>query len=330
VGGRYTDETKGIEFNPNPTALAPTVNQFDTAAVVAAGIPVEQSVKIFTPRFVLRYDFTKDLNVYASATRGFRGGGWDARSSTANLALAFAPEKTWSYELGLRSEWLDHKLRANLTGFYADTEHFQLPTAYVPAGGGGDVFITGNYANFTVHGVQAELAAAPIEGLQIFSNIGWQQGAYYDLTSAVTQQQQRCLAEIAADSTTRSDCAAGIINPVGQIAEPTHLPTHSIKTGVLYRIHLGPSVDLIPNANIENSGSYDVDAANVSPDTRQHAYTMLYAGLRLAGVSHGRDSWSVQANCSNCTDRLVITGSLPPTLYYQDPRRWVLTFGYNF
>lgn len=328
VGARFTDETKGIEFTPNPSPYAPADTEFNTAALTAAGVPVEQSIKIVTPRFALRYDFTPDMNIYVSATNGFRGGGWDARSSTADLTLAFGPEKTWSYETGFRSEWLEHRLRANLTAFYADTQHYQLPTAYVPAGGGGDVFITGNFAALEVHGLEGEFAAVPIEGLTIFNNVGWQQGRYTDLTDAVVAQQRRCIAELAS-STTGADCGAGIVNPAGAIAEPTHLPRHTIKAGALYTLHLG-AVNLIPSVNIENLGQYDVDAANSSAGTRERGYTLLNLGLRLTGARAGQQTWSIQANCENCTDRLVVAGSLPPTLYYQDPRRWTVALRYDF
>ena len=47
----------------------------------------------------------------------------------------FAPEKVWSYELGLRSEWMDRKLRLNLTAFKLDIADLQTPSAFTASTG---------------------------------------------------------------------------------------------------------------------------------------------------------------------------------------------------
>ena len=331
LGGRFTQETKSIEYTSHSNPYAAAINQFNTADMIAAGIPTKQTADVFTPRVALRYDFNPDVNMYVSATRGFKGGGWNARSSTAALTLPFSPETTWSYELGMRSEWLDHRVRANLTGFYSDTSDYQLISAYVLPGGGGDVFITGNYAGLEVYGVEAELAAAPIEGLTLFANLGWQQGKYKDLSSSVADQQQRCLAQLAAGGTvaggTAPDCGNGIITQSGSIAEPFYLPRHSIKAGVSYVIRLG-AVSLTPSASLENLGAYEMETANL-PGSFVDGYTTWSAGLELSGGG-ARQSWRVSANCSNCSNRAVQAAELPPTVYYQDPRRWSVRFQYKF
>jgi len=82
VGGRYTDETKKVAFTANAApgiAAAPTAaTRVNTANLIAAGIPLELGTALFTPRIAFKYDVSDDMNVFASATRGFKSGGWNA------------------------------------------------------------------------------------------------------------------------------------------------------------------------------------------------------------------------------------------------------------
>jgi iron complex outermembrane receptor protein len=64
--------------------------------------------------------------MYASATRGFKSGGWNARGTTPDQIQPFRPEKIWSYELGLRSELIERTLRMNLTAFWGTSGQFRV------------------------------------------------------------------------------------------------------------------------------------------------------------------------------------------------------------
>ncbi len=328
LGARYTDEIKTIEYTPNPNPYAPAVNQFSTADMIAAGIPTRQESRQLTPRIAFRWDFTSEINAYVSATRGFSGGGWNARSSTASLLLPFRPETTWSYETGLRSQWFHNRLRANVTGFYSETRNYQLPSAYVPPGGGGDVFITGNFAGLTVHGIEGEFTAQPTRDLNVFANLDWQQGRYQYLSSSVRSQQARCQAELAS-GTSPVDCGQGIVDSAGTIAEPVRLPRHDFTVGASYTFHLG-FADLTPNAMVNDVGQYEVDTAQAQPNSRSHGYDSLEVGISLVGANDFDSHWSVTANCTNCTNKLILATKLPPTLYYQDPRRWQVELRYDY
>src|SRR3546814_5523713 len=59
--------------------------------------------------------------VYASATRGFKSGGFQLGDGRP-----FLPEYVWSYEVGLKSTLLDRRLRANFSAFYYDYTNLQV------------------------------------------------------------------------------------------------------------------------------------------------------------------------------------------------------------
>jgi iron complex outermembrane recepter protein len=118
-----------------------------------------------TPKFGVQYSLTDDLMLYASATRGFKSGGYNFSANSAAIA-GFQPEKVWSYEVGAKSEWLDHRLRVNLTGFYYHYSDLQVQILLAP----GSLSIK-NAANARNKGVELEIAATPVKGLELMANL---------------------------------------------------------------------------------------------------------------------------------------------------------------
>ena len=327
VGGRYTDETKEVAFtpNPNPRIATPIANRVSSATLAAAGIPLELNTKIFTPRVALKYDVNTDVNVFASATRGFKSGGWNARGTAPVANQAFNPEKVWSYEAGLRSEWFDRKLRVNVTAFLTDVKDLQTPSAFV-APSGAISFITRNFAGFDNKGVEVELIASPVDGLTLFAFLGLQDAKYVDIDPSILTQQRECLAGIngqAGGNVAR--CNQGIVNPAGGIADPVRTPD-TLTLGGSYAFNLGNDLTLTPNVLWARTGNNNV-GTNGSPPALVRAYDQVDVGLTLAHESAG---WSVQANCRNCTNTAQIVSTLSDLPYLQDPRTWGVNFKYNF
>ncbi|MFQ3666190.1 MAG: TonB-dependent receptor [Sphingomonadaceae bacterium] len=279
AGVRYTDEEKTAQLIDNraqcqvvPKPL--TCLGADLRAANGTPIPTTLRTKDWTPRFALNYRPNQDILLFASATNGFKSGGWNARA-TANAAfLPFDPEFVWSYEGGVKSSWLDNRLQANLTVFWLDTKDLQTPSAFVNPVTGAVTFITQNFADYVNRGVELELTAAPIEGLSVYANLGYQRDKYNVSDSlapnqfgvkAIRQQQADCRAQLAqgriplgVGADNAPDCAAGIITADGEIATPVRTPDWSLSFGGTYDwrfddagIILSPSVNLIWRSGLE-------------------------------------------------------------------------------
>lgn len=74
----------------------------------------------FNPKFTATYQLNSDHSVYASAAKGFRFGGINATPSTAvnGIPQTWKSDTLWNYELGLRTEWMDGTLWADVAAFY--------------------------------------------------------------------------------------------------------------------------------------------------------------------------------------------------------------------
>jgi|TARA_A200000113_G_scaffold177879_1_gene163363 iron complex outermembrane receptor protein len=291
LGARYTDEEKTVDFQG-------TVN---SAGMVAAGIPLSQSEQEITPRIAYAHKFTDNLMMYASATNGFKSGGWNARGSSSAALQAFAPETIWSYELGMRGDWMDGRLRTNITMFYSDLEDLQTTSA-TPDG----QFLTTNAGGLEVPGIEAEITALPTDNWQIFAALGWQNAEYQDLPGGCVTPN----ADLAAYD---ADC---------NIAEPKRSPHQTYTLGTSVDFSLG-GVTVTPNIMFRYLGSQ-------YPGTRNSGYnesvTLLNAGVKL---SMADSRWELNLECKNCGDK-TYTQSFLFTRYYNLPVTYLATLKYRF
>ncbi len=316
VGLRYTEEEQDIRlFSNQPNFVGAS---FDSSDLEAVGVPLSDKTTLWTPRVALQYNIDDDTNVYASATRGFKSGGWNARNNDPLLVLPFGPERVWSYEAGMRSQWMDNRVRFNATAFWTDVSDFQLPTATTDAQGGIN-FVTRNFADLEVKGLEVELLALATDRLTIYANLGWQDSEYKNLDPAIRDQQQLCLEEAL-------QCGEGIIAPDGSVADPVRAPNFTIAAGGDYRLPLGPRLELVPSLSITRYGTHSIDTGNASFPGGV-SYTNVNGGIALEDVD---GTWAVRANCKNCTSRVQPNSSLAGGLYYNQPRTWTINFRYNF
>ncbi|MGQ0661223.1 TonB-dependent receptor, partial [Sphingosinicella sp.] len=129
----------------------------------------------FTPRASLSFRPTPDHTLYASYSRGFKGGGFDPRGVTTacrNPAgavcnaqelfdfMSFDPETVSSYELGWRAQLFDRRLRFGLTLFHADYSDVQIPGSVGTVLAGIPTFI----------GITTNAARARFQGLELEGN----------------------------------------------------------------------------------------------------------------------------------------------------------------
>ena len=148
VGGRYTEDERSVEVQKeifvgvNSPYFGNTGATSLTAPVIVNGeevVPTFRGVRqddAFTPRVILSWEPTRDLNIYASYSQGFKGGGFDPRGSydTAAVRDGFEPEFVDSYEIGLKATLLGGRAHISTDVFFADYTDVQVPGAIVVPG----------------------------------------------------------------------------------------------------------------------------------------------------------------------------------------------------
>lgn len=122
------------------------------------------------PKFTVAYHLEEDVMTYATAAKGFRSGGFNVylQGSDDPDDLIYGPEYSWNYELGIKSGWFNNRLIANAALFYIDYEDQQVLQLI-----GASQTITRNAGKSTSKGFEVELAAKPVQGLELIANYGY-------------------------------------------------------------------------------------------------------------------------------------------------------------
>jgi iron complex outermembrane receptor protein len=155
VGVRYTEDDKEVTI----TAFPPSGPVQNT---------IEQSYNNTSYNITLDYDFTSDLSMYLRYGTGYRAGGINARAFRGDPYL---PEEATVYEVGVKSEWWERRLRFNASVYQTDYDNFQTggPMGVDPDAG----FVTDtiNAGRARYRGFEAELTVVPIEGLTLVADV---------------------------------------------------------------------------------------------------------------------------------------------------------------
>ncbi|MEO1079491.1 MAG: TonB-dependent receptor [Pseudomonadota bacterium] len=125
----------------------------------------------FTPRVALTYEIPQGI-VYASFSEGFRSGGYNGRSSNGVTFGPYDPEKVESYELGIKTDWFENRLRFNATVFFTDYQDKQEDVVF-PDPNLVTVTLVQNAASASINGLELELSAVPVDGLTLSGNFGY-------------------------------------------------------------------------------------------------------------------------------------------------------------
>jgi len=120
----------------------------------------------FIHRLNLTWRINEDALVYATWSRGFRPGGVNRRQILPPYGADFIA----NYEFGLKTDWLDNRLRFNAAIYQLDWTNIQL--SFLGANGLTEIQ---NAGNARIRGIEFDLSARPAEGLSL--SFG---GAYND------------------------------------------------------------------------------------------------------------------------------------------------------
>ena len=214
AGARWTDETK--EWTGRPQASVESItggaswDDFGEPLDLAdfgrtdwpgnAGVRTDEeswSEPTYTAR--IAYQFNEDINSYLRYDRGFKSGGYNDQTGTATVILdaflaPYDPEFADSYEAGLKTTWLEDRLRLNAALFYVeytDAQRALVTLVCVPNPAVANDTCPGdpvgtqfqetrffNAADVTVKGIELEGTALITDGFTLSANVSYNDGEY--------------------------------------------------------------------------------------------------------------------------------------------------------
>ncbi|MCU0758490.1 MAG: TonB-dependent receptor [Steroidobacteraceae bacterium] len=325
LGIRYTDEKKDFAMQRNPGALGVNLN---TAAIAAAGIPLELDEQVWTPRVALNFDATDDVSLFVSATRGFKSGGWPARAVDNRAFIPFDPEKVTAYEAGLRSTLFDNTLRMNVTAFYSMTDAIQIP-ARIDIDGF-QLSTTTNPADMRNVGLEVDAEWAPTDAFTLVAGLGLQNAEYTNVTPNVLAQAAACRANPNAVFQGAPACNANFVDQFGNIATPVRAPDFTISLNATYDFDVGPAT-VSPTVGWNYSDEYAIGTTG-SPQSTNGTWSgpQGHINAQVAFRFENAPGLLLAIDCRNCANKAYPMSALGPFQFLDRPGTWGARIRYTF
>lgn len=188
LGGRYTWEEKKFKgqagtalFGISSSLSFLTPGRIEIWDAPATG---KEDWTEFTYKVGIDFQATDDMLIYAYWARGFRSGGWNGRNATPADIGPYEPETVDTYEIGVKSEWFENRLRLNLSAFYNSYDDKQ-EEIIKPDPLLGTVTVVENAAEATLWGWEVEALAIPTRGLTLRGIVGFLDAEYDDYCADV-------------------------------------------------------------------------------------------------------------------------------------------------
>ncbi len=314
VGVRYTEETKDYFRTTS------TFSDFPGLTVDPAfAFTIEDTWQDTSPMASLDFQAWDNVLLYARVAMGFKSGGFNGRANNPGEQAPYEPETVTSYELGLKSDWFNRTLRANLAVFYNDYQDFQARVSGLVIDPGTGLpspeLSVLNAGSLEISGAELELSYAPTDALLLDAQIGYLDAEYGEFEDArfVAFGGSRAFQEPAfsPDWTARFGAAYEF--------DLASAGTLRLAGSARFRSRMALAVDNTPvNSNVEIEGLFQDD------------YWLYDASLLWTEAS---GIFSVGLYGRNLSDEVYRTdgqefssvGNIR-TVYYGPPQTWSLVF----
>jgi iron complex outermembrane receptor protein len=184
LGARYTYEEKkrkgSQKSRPEPAFPldAPPIAGPDSV------IDEDRSTSDVSPSISLSYFARDGLMLYASASQGFKSGGFNQLRTAVGVPGEFDDERSRNYELGWKGTWLDRRLQVNGTLFYVDYDDFQAQ------GFDGANITVRNAGSLESKGLELDIVYMPNALLTTGLAVGYNDASYSDFETGECTAQQ--------------------------------------------------------------------------------------------------------------------------------------------
>jgi iron complex outermembrane receptor protein len=267
------DLTVGLRYHREQSDA--NLNSFFTPAIAPASpVVAEDTFSDVSPQFALTFRPVPEASLYASASRGFKAGGFNPAALPGSEA--YGEEHAWHVEGGLKSTLAAGRVSASAAVFFINWDDLQLnvPNPFVP----GQFFIS-NVGGARSRGVEVDLTARPNRSLDLFASFGYTNARFADGTMS------------------------GGVNVADKKIPFT--PDYTALVGAQLSRAISSAVTLYGRGEFVMSGAFAYDEANTA---RQDAYSL--ANFRVGG----RGKWVfAEAWIRNAFDTMYVPIAIPYT-----------------
>lgn len=226
------------------------------------------------------YRFTDDIMAFVRVSTGYKSGGFSARS---DVRASFEAEEATAYEFGAKAEWLNRRLRTNLSIFQTDYKDLQVPV--FQAGSQGLSQITENAGKATIKGLEFEVLLAVVDGLTVDAAYGYLDPEY--------------------DEYLFRDPMTNLVRNVADQARFLNTPKNTLHLGAEYSLdlsigRLSGRLDWLDRGELY---FFPLDfVSTFNEEVKDPGTENLRARLALSEIPFGSGTWEIAVWGDNLTD----------------------------
>lgn len=126
----------------------------------------------YVDRIGLQYDLNRDIHAYFTYSHGYKGPAYNVFFNMQNTdAKALRPEQNNSYEIGLKSQFLNHRITANFAAFIENFSNYQAN--FLDTVAGATVTRLINAGTVSSKGVEGDISIRPFRYMTVGGNFAY-------------------------------------------------------------------------------------------------------------------------------------------------------------
>ena len=314
-GIRYSYEEKDaaekdVYFTITPSGVPP----FDQLAL--PGEQMQDDWSSVTPKIKGEYILTDDAMIYTTIAKGFRSGSFFLPNRLSGFESNIDQETNWCYELGLKSDWFDKRLRINVAGFLNQYKDMIVATSVENLATGGYMTYRDNAGEAEIMGFEIEASARPLKELTLNLSIGWLDAEYIQFITA----------------SRNLDPVTGLATEIDLSGNRLpYSPEWQMAMGAQYIFTLNDFGFLTVRGDLSYKSKVYFDPYNVEAFSRDDL-TLINGFVRYETIE---GQWGVEVYAKNLTDEEYLMSQGPAGLsdltgVLGSPRTFGLRVTYNF
>lgn len=266
----YEDKEADLQIFYTPAIAPPTT------------LITDRDFTEISPQFSLTRKISPGKMVYGSISRGYRAGGFNPvypvsppRSESYETYETYEEETSWNYEIGIKTSWLEERLRLNMAFFHIAWDHLQLNLPL------GQTYYIANAGDAESTGIEFELVARPSSNWDIFGSFGHNRARFGDGSRSIRTDENGLNTEEPVDGN-----------------DLIFTPEYTANAGTQYSWDIGPDARIFIRAEINGYGRYFYNTLNTES---QDSYwlTNLRAGYKTS-------NWYIEGWIRNAFDEKYI------------------------
>lgn len=310
VGGRFTRTEVGATYDRRAgPGTSPGFNAVLGAAFAPLAYDLSTKDDDFSWRVGLQYEPTREHNLYATVSRGYKGPGFDTQvdftvqpNRTAFQSALVNPETATNYEVGYKGGLLDRRLDVSLALYLTDFKDFQAQVFETPPGAVLGSYRIRNAGKLRSKGFELEFTARPTDALSVGVGVAYNETKFREFAAAACPR----LGTLVTAPNDNLNCGRSAASFDASGRDAPNAPRWTISSNARYDREIANGIGgfIQANALLRSDTVFGLYPTNIPNPTQQDGYVIVNGTV---GVSFLNRKLTVAAYARNLFDTNFVT-----------------------